>query len=162
MLGSLMFAAQVAMEVIPNVHLTGMLTILFTAVFRKKALIPLYLYVFLSGSRWGFGFSWFPYLYVWLVLWGLAMLVPQKLSPKIKGVLYVVIGFLHGILFGVLYAPAQALLFHLDFKGTMAWIAVGFPWDVVHGVGNGVFCILVYPLSLLLQRLIQRTKPKST
>ena len=57
MLGALMFGAQVVMEVLPNVHLSGMFVILYTVLFRKKALIPIYLYVFLIGVRWGFGFG---------------------------------------------------------------------------------------------------------
>ncbi|MBQ3075050.1 MAG: hypothetical protein IJC26_03190, partial [Clostridia bacterium] len=40
MLGALMFGAQVVMEVLPNIHLSGMFVILYTVLFRKKALIP--------------------------------------------------------------------------------------------------------------------------
>lgn len=157
MLGTLMFALQVAMEVFPNVHLTGMLTVLYTAVFRKKALVPLYVYVFLVGIRWGFSLSWLPYLYVWLFLWGMAMLLPKKMPDKIAVFVYPAIGFLHGILFGVLYAPAQAILFGLNFRQTMAWIAAGLLWDLTHGLGNLAFCTLVVPLSHVLRRLLKRT-----
>ena len=156
MLATLVFTLQIAMEVIPDVHLTGMFVILFTTVFRRKALIPIYLYVFLVGIRWGFSLSWIPYLYVWLILWGAAMLIPRRLPPVVRGVLYCVVGVLHGLSFGTLYAPAQALLFGLNFRQTLAWIAAGFPWDVTHAVGNAVACTLVLPLSELMLRLLKR------
>ena len=104
-LGALMFISKIVMEALPNIHLLGMLTITYTIVFRKKALIPIYLYVLLIGVRWGFGIAWIPYVYLWLLLWGAAMLVPKKMPKKAAIPLYCTIGFLHGILFGVLYAP---------------------------------------------------------
>ncbi len=157
MLGTLMFSAQVAMEAIPNVHLSGMFTLLFTRVFRKKALIPIYIYVCLVGIRWGFSFSWIPYLYLWLILWGIGMLIPKNTPSRLAAVFYPAIGVLFGLSFGTLYAPSQALLFGYDFKTTLAWIAAGFPWDVVHAVGNLVACTLILPLSRLLERLLKRS-----
>lgn len=62
------------------------------------------------------------YLYM-AILWGAVMLMPQKLSTNIKYILYVVVCALHGFIFGILYGLVQALLFDLDFKGTLAWIA---------------------------------------
>ena len=155
MLGTLMFCAQIVMEAIPNVHLSGMFTILFTVVFRKKALIPLYVYVFLVGVRWGFSLTWLPYLYIWALLWGMAMLIPEKISDRTAAVLYPLFGVIHGISFGTLYAPAQALLFGFSLKETLVWIASGFLWDVTHAVGNLFFCMLVLPLSKLLRSLLK-------
>lgn len=158
MLGTLVFCAQIAMEALPNVHLTGMFILLFTVVYRTRALIPLYIYVFLIGVRWGFGVSWIPYLYVWLFLWGAGMLLPKKMSPKVATFVYPAVCCLHGLLFGVLYAPAQALLFGFDLKTTLAWIAAGFVFDVTHGAGNLVAGFLILPLSQVLYRLEKRTK----
>ena len=49
MLGALMYASKVIMEVAPNVHLLSVFTVAFTVVYRKKALYPIYTYVFLNG-----------------------------------------------------------------------------------------------------------------
>ena len=156
MLGALTFGAQVVMEVLPNIHLSGMFVILYTVLFRKKALIPIYLYVFLVGVRWGFGLAWIPYLYLWLILWALVMLIPTKTPRKWKMILYPVVGGLFGLSFGTLYAPSQALLFGLSFKQTLLWIAAGFPWDMVHAAGNAVFSTLVLPLAEALSRVLKR------
>lgn len=61
MLGALMYASKVVMEVAPNVHLLGVFTMAFTLVYRKKALYPIYTYVLLNGLFTGFATWWIPY-----------------------------------------------------------------------------------------------------
>lgn len=153
MLGTLMFCSKIIMEVLPNIHLLGMFTMVFTIAFRKKALIPIYIYVLLNGLYAGFTIWWIPYLYVWTILWGVTMLLPKKMPKKFACVVYPLVCALHGIAFGALYAPAQALLFGLDFNQMVAWILAGLPWDTLHGVGNFFVGILIIPLSDLLIKL---------
>ena len=74
------------------------------------------------------------------------MLIPRKLPTKAAPVIYMCVCALHGFLYGTLYAPTQALLFGLDFKGMVAWIVAGLPWDVVHGVSNFICGILIVPI----------------
>ena len=45
MLGAVMYASKMLMEVLPNVHLLGTFVVAFTVVYRKKALYPIYIYV---------------------------------------------------------------------------------------------------------------------
>ena len=160
MLASLMFVSKIIMELLPNVHLLGMFVITFTVVFRAKALIPIYLYVFLNGIYAGFNAWWVPYLYVWTVLWALAMLIPRKTPKWFACIIYPTLCALHGLAFGVLYAPAQALLFGLSFEQMLAWIAVGFPFDVIHCISNLCAGLLIYPLSELIKKLIARSRYK--
>lgn len=156
MLGTVMFCSKIIMEVLPNIHLLGMLTMTYTVVFRKKALIPIYLYVFLNGLYAGFNLWWMPYLYIWTVLWALTMILPRKMPRKVKCVVYPALCALHGIAFGALYAPAQALMFGLNPQQTLAWILSGLPFDLFHGLGNLAVGILILPLSELLERLTKR------
>jgi len=159
MLGSMMFALQLVMEALPNIHLTAMFVITFTVVFRWRALFPIYVYIVLIGVRWGFGLSWIPYLYVWTLLWGAAMLLPKNMSEKNAKIVYPATGFLHGIFFGTLYAPAHALLFGFSLRQTILWIIQGIPWDLVHAFGNLAACMLVLPLVKLLRKLL-KTVPR--
>ena len=69
MLGTLMYASKMIMEIAPNIHLIGVFTIAFTVVYRKKALYPVYIFVLLTGLFSGFASWWIPYLYIWTVLW---------------------------------------------------------------------------------------------
>lgn len=153
MLGGIMFASKVIMEALPNIHLLGMLTVSYTLVYRKRALIPIYLYVMLDGVFSGFNFWWMPYTYIWTILWAVTMLLPNKMSRRTSCVVYPLICALHGFAFGTLYAPAQALMFGLNFEQMVAWIIAGLPFDVVHGVSNLGLGLLVLPLSELLNKL---------
>ena len=153
MLGALMVASKVLMEALPNVHLIGVFIVATTVVYRRKALYPLYIFVFLTGLINGFGTWWIPYLYVWTVLWGMTMLLPRNIPEKWKPVVYALVCAAHGYLYGTLYAPAQALLFGLDFKGMVTWIIAGLPWDFIHGTSNLLCGVLIYPLTKLLERI---------
>lgn len=146
MLGALMYASKLLLEIAPNIHLLGVFTIAFTVVYRKKALFPIYLYVLLNGIFSGFAAWWVPYLYIWTVLWGAVMLLPAHIPLRIRPLVYMTVCALHGFLFGTLYAPAQALLYGLSFRGMIAWILAGLPWDVLHGVSNFFCGILIVPI----------------
>lgn len=152
-LGTIMFLSKILMELLPNIHLLGMLTMTYTVVYRKKALIPIYIYVFLNGLFSGFSAWWIPYLYIWTVLWGITMLLPKDMKGKTAAVVYPLICGLHGLAFGTLYAPVQALMFGFSLKMTAAWIVAGLPWDAIHCAGNLVAGILIFPLTKLLTRL---------
>ncbi len=158
MLGALMFASKVLMEAIPNVHLLGCMTMAITLVYRVKALFPIYIYVFANGLYAGFNVWWIPYLYIWTVLWGMTMLLPKNMPKKIALPVYMVVCALHGFLFGVIYAPAQALLFGYDLQMTLAWIASGFPFDVVHGISNFCMGILIIPIASAIRVADRRIK----
>lgn len=153
MLGALMFASKLIMEVLPNIHILGMLIMVYTIAFRWKALIPMYVWIMLNGLFAGFATWWVPYLYVWTVLWAVTMLLPKKMPKAVAVVVYPVVCSLHGMFFGVLYAPAQALLFGLDFEGMLAWIAAGFVFDITHAIGNFAAGLLILPMSQLMTRL---------
>ncbi len=153
LLGSLMYAAKAIMEALPNIHLVGALIVAYTVVYRKKALYPIYIYVLLCGLFGGFNLWWLPYLYVWTVLWGAVMLLPKRMPKWVATVVYMVVCSLHGFLFGVIYAPAQALLLGLDFNGMIAWIISGLPFDITHGISNFVCGALILPIVNLLRSL---------
>jgi len=157
MLGALMYVSKVIMEWAPNIHLLGVFTIAFTVVYRAKALYPIYIYVLLNGMFSGFNAWWIPYLYLWTILWGITMLLPKKMPKPVAVVVYSVVNALHGYGFGILYAPAQALLFGLSFKGMIAWVIAGFPFDIIHGTSNLVCGLLIVPIVLILQKLEKST-----
>lgn len=151
MLGTVMYASKILMELAPNIHLLGVFTIAFTVVYRKKALYPIYIYVILNGIFCGFAAWWIPYLYIWTILWGIVMLLPEKMPKKIKPFVYMTVCAAHGFLFGTLYAPMQALLFGLSLRGMISWIIAGLPFDLVHGVSNFFCGILIMPVISVLR-----------
>ena len=156
MLGAVMYASKMIMELLPNIHLLGVFTIAFTVVYRKKALYPIYIYVLLNGIFSGFATWWVPYLYVWTVLWAVIMLLPKNINKKAEPFVYMIICALHGFLYGVLYAPVQAIFYGLSLEGIVAWIVAGLPFDMVHGVSNFFCGMLIMPIVATL-RLAERT-----
>ena len=54
MLGALMYASKMLMELFPNIHLLGTFIIALTLVYRKKALYPIYTFVLITGLFGGF------------------------------------------------------------------------------------------------------------
>ena len=153
MFGVLMLTSKILMEAVPNVHLLGMFTMLLTVVYRRRALYPIYVYVLLNGVYAGFASWWLPYLYIWTVLWGVVMLLPKNMPRKAAAVVYPLVCALHGLAFGTLYAPLQALMYGYDWRGMLTWISLGFPMDVLHAVGNLAAGLLILPLSDLLRKL---------
>lgn len=152
-----MYASKMIMEIVPNVHLLGTFVIAYTIVYGKKALYPIYTFVFLTGIYAGFSAWWVPYLYLWTILWGATMLIPKKLPKKIRPLVYMCLCASHGFLYGTLYAPAQAFFFGLNFEGTIAWILAGLPWDFVHGVSNFFCGMLILPIVRALRIAEQGT-----
>ena len=146
LLGAMMYVSDLMMEALPNIHLLGVFIVASTVVYRWKALYPLYVYVFLYGITMGFGIWWVPYLYVWTVLWAMTMLLPKRMPKWLAPVVYCIVSALHGIMFGTIYAPAQALLMGFSFKQMLAWIGAGFYFDITHAVGNFCLGVLIVPL----------------
>ena len=155
LLGALMFAGDLVMDLLPNIHPVGMLIVVTTLTFRKKALWSVYVYVFLSGLIQGFSTWWLPHLYLWAILWGMVMLLPKKwLDTRAAPILCGAVAGLFGLLFGTLWAPAQAILMHLSFSATLAWIAAGLGFDAIHGASNFILTAsLAIPLTRVLTKL---------
>ena len=151
LLGALLYASKAIMAALPNIHIIGVLIIAITAVYKKNALWPIYIFVLLSGLLDGFGIWWLSYLYIWLPLWASAMLIPENI--KHKPVVYSGICALHGLLFGILYLPVQALITGLDIRALLSWVAAGFYFDLIHGIGNFFLGFAICPIIKVLKEI---------
>ena len=153
-LAAMLFLSRIGLQWLPGVHPMALIIAAMTLRYCVRALIPLYSYILLDGVFAGFSLWWIPYLYVWLPLWGMFMLTGKlDISLKVKAPLYMVLCALHGLAFGILYAPAQALMFGFSFQATVAWVIAGLPFDVIHAIGNFAAGTMILPLSSLLTKL---------
>ncbi len=146
------------MEALPNIHFVGVLTVVYTLVFRKKALIPIYVYVLIILITSGFSMWMMPYLYVWTVLWGIVMLLPKAMPVWLQWIVYPIVCMIHGLGFGILYAPAHAIMFNLDFEGMITWILFGLSFDITHAVSNLVGGLLIVPLKTFMLKMKKHAK----
>lgn len=148
MLGAIAYVGQVALSFLPNIEVVSILFLVYTKVFGKKALFPIYVFVLLEGIFWGFGSWWIMYLYVWAVLWGITMLLRSNDSA----VLWAVINGAFGLVFGALCSITHGALFGIG--SGFAYFISGIPFDIVHCIGNFFTALFLYkPLTILLSKV---------
>lgn len=150
MLGALLICSKEALAALPGVEIVSTLLVVYTVVYRMRAFIPLYVFVAVEAVLYPSVISTIMYLYVWAVLVGMVLLLPNRILPA---PFYMLVSGIFGLLFGTLCAPAQALYFGLTFKGMWAWIVAGLPFDIPHGISNAALGLLVPPLCRLIKRL---------
>lgn len=150
LLAAILVFCKEMLAFLPNVEMVSMLVMAYTVVYRWRALLPIYAFVALEAVIYPFPPTVVMYLYVWAILFGISMLLPRRALPA---PVYMGIGGLFGLAYGILCAPVQAAFFHLSLAGTLAWVAAGFPWDVTHAIGNAAIGILTPVVIHLLTRL---------
>jgi len=153
MLGALMFGSKKLMEFVPNIHPLAMLTMVYTLAYRWKGIVPVLVYLVLDTVVAG-GITWVvPYWYIFPLIWLCTLAIPKSWKGAPLQIACTVLCTLFGLLFGVLYAPWQAVMFGLNFEKTLAWIAAGFTFDILHAIGNFAGSFLILPLARLLKRI---------
>ncbi len=156
LLGALMFGAKMAMAELPNIEPVSLLVLVYTVVFGKKALYPIYVYVMLELLVWGLGLWNLNYLYVWLTLFLLALCFRRMETPW--G--WAVLSGAFGLAFGLLCAPVYLLSGGWAFA--LSWWISGIPFDVLHCVGNfAMALVLMKPLTKGLNMLKRRYLPNT-
>ena len=81
------------------------------------------------------------------------MLLPKNMPKAVSCVVYPLLCALHGLFFGALYAPVQALMYGFSFEQTLTWIAAGLTFDIIHMIGNFAVGLLIFPISVTLKKL---------
>ena len=149
-MGALMFASQVVMASLPNIHIVALLIILTTFMFGWKALYSVGIFVILEGLMFGFGPWWLGYIYIWPLLVVVTVIFRANTAP----LFWAVVSGLHGLFFGALCAIPQ--IFILGFRGAIAWWISGIPFDLIHCAGNfALALILISPLRRLTEKLME-------
>lgn len=155
MLAALLYAVQVGMAALPNIELVSLLVIVYTLVYGWKALIPVYVFVFLEWFTYGFGTWWFSYLYVWAILVCITMIFRKVDEP----ILWAVISAVYGLFFGMLTAIPHFFIGGFGY-GVSYWLG-GITFDLLHCGGNFVAAaLLVKPLRCALSAAQRAVKHK--
>ena len=85
------------------------------------------------------------------------MLLPENMPKAITPIIYMLVSALHGLFFGVFYAPVYALFTGIGWDRVWLWILAGLPFDLIHGLGNFALGTLIIPLATLLRKLDKKT-----
>ncbi|MDF2587009.1 MAG: hypothetical protein K0S41_850 [Anaerocolumna sp.] len=157
MLSTILVGAQVVLASLPNIELVSLLIIVYTLVFKKRAIYIITVFIILEGFLYGISTWWFNYLYIWFLLYFITLAFSKERSPLIWATISGIYGLSFGALCAIPYlfigaASSSSLVggLHMAFA---YWIS-GIPYDIPHGIGN--FCaafILVNPLRNLLGHL---------
>ncbi len=138
LLSAILYVSKALLEFLPNVELVSLLTILYTLVFGKEALIIVTVFNCFEVIQWGFGLWVISYLYTWPALVIMTLAVRKLLKEEF--VLWAIFSGIFGLLFGAFFAvayipanPAFALAY---------WIR-GLPWDVWHAAANFVLMLIL-------------------
>ena len=150
MLAAILLGVQVALAPLPNIELVSLLVVVYTRRLGNRALLVIYAFVLLEGLVYGFGLWFVNYLYIWAILWGLAMAFRQM--ENILGWVVILGGF--GLAFGFLCAIPY--LFLGGPGAAVSYFLSGIPFDLLHGAGNmAAAAVLMRPLEKLMRRLYQ-------
>lgn len=145
---AILFGVQLAFAFLPNVELVSLLIILYTRHLKYRALPVIYVFVVLEGLVFGFGIWWFIHLYIWAVLFAMTMMMQKNQSLLGWAILSGGFGFCFGALGAVSY------IFLSGPQAAFAWFVAGIPFDIAHGIGNFLACLVLFkPLDYLLARL---------
>lgn len=152
-LGALTFALKMAMSYLPNIEPVSLLVMVYGAVFGKKALYPVYIYVAMEILCFGFGIWNINYLYIWAIL-SLGAWLLRKMEQPIG---WAVLSGGFGLAFGAFCAPVDIASGGAGYALTK-W-ASGIPFDIAHCVGNFFIALILFrPVRTLLERLYRKTK----
>ena len=147
LMGALMFALQVAMASLPNIHPVAALIIATTLVYRWRSLYSVGVFILLEGLMYGFGLWWFCYFYLWPLLVVLTMLLRRNEAP----LFWAAAAGLYGLCFGALCSVPYLWIggWTLAFS---YWVS-GIPFDLLHCGGNFVMTlVLLRPVTGVMRR----------
>ncbi|MFL0167456.1 hypothetical protein [Candidatus Clostridium helianthi] len=96
-LGGVISTSQIILSFIPNIEIVSLLIILFSLIFKGKALYIVYTFVFIMRIIYGFGVWWLGYV----ILWPLLCITTVTFRKFIEG-RYFKLSLYSGI-FGVLF-----------------------------------------------------------
>ena len=148
LLGAIMFALKMVLAALPNIEPVSLLLIVYTLVFGKRAIWPLYTYVILECLTWGVNLWTINYMYVWLFLFWAVYALRHMHTP----LGWAVLAGAYGLLFGVLCAPVYWITG--GWGAAVSWWISGIPYDILHCIGNFLMVLVLYrPCYRVLQKL---------
>jgi energy-coupling factor transport system substrate-specific component len=162
MLGALLLSVQVGLAFLPNVELVSLFIIVYTIVFRKKALYIISIFILLEGILYGFGLWWLNYLYVWFVLYLITMIFRKEHSSFLWAMISGVYGLFFGALCAILYFFIGSYngSLYSGFQSAFAYWISGIPFDLTHGIANFLIALILFkPLYRILDRLNETYYP---
>ena len=152
-LGAMTFGAKYIMSFLPNIEPVSLCVMLYAAVFGKKWVYPVYLYVVLEILFYGLGIWNLNYLYTWAVL-AVAAYFLRNMEGRLG---WALLSAVFGLAFGALCGIVDVFIGGTAYALTK-WIS-GIPFDISHCVGNFIMALVLFqPLRTLLETQYRKMK----
>lgn len=152
-LGAMTFAAKYVMSALPNIEPVSLMVMLFAAVFGRKCVYPIYLYVTMEILFFGISLWNINYLYIWAILALAAYFLRRARQP----LAWALLSGTFGLLFGGLCAIVDVFVGGFGYAFAK-WVS-GIPFDISHCAGNFVIALLLFvPMRSLFEKLYARIK----
>ena len=150
-LGALTFGLKVAMSLLPNIEPVSLCVMLYAAVFGKKWVYPVYLYVGLEILFYGLGIWNLNYLYTWAVL----AMAAGMLKDMRGSFGWAMLSGVCGLAFGALCGIVDVFIGGFGYAAAK-WVT-GIPFDISHCLGNFVMALVLFqPLRKLMEKLYNK------
>jgi energy-coupling factor transport system substrate-specific component len=159
MLSSLLIAVQVILAFLPNIELVSLLIILFTLLYKRKALFIIFVFVLLEGFIYGFGLWWLNYIYIWFVLYFITRIFKKEQSPFFWAVISGIFGLTFGAICSILYLFMGWFNGNLitGFHSAIAYWITGIPFDIAHGISNFFIALFLFkPIYYVLNIVVTK------
>jgi hypothetical protein len=149
---SILIVQELAFSFLPNIQLTTFLVMVYVRAFGiKKSSMIVLVYVFVDNLIFGslmmlnivlpMLIGWFFIIYSFYFV--------SKMSHKLW--VYVVLAYLFGHIYGLIYAPFQVWILKVEM---IPYLIVDLPWQVIMGLSNALSVLWLYePLSQFLVKL---------
>ena len=150
-LGAMTFAAKYVMSGLPNIEPVSLMVMLFGAIFGRRALWPIGVYVAMEVLFYGLGIWNVMYLYIWPCLGILTCGLREMKSP----LGWAVLSGAFGLMFGAMCMPVDMVIGGPGYA-LSKWIS-GIPFDIAHCIGNFVMALILFsPMRTLMEKINQR------
>ena len=138
LIGALMFAMQIVMAALPNIHMTGVIIIVTACCFGWRVMYPIFVFCMMELLYWGFGIWAISYLYLWPALGAAAALLRKNTSA----LFWAAVAAVHGLLFGA--GTSIPYVFIGGWEMAFANFISGIGFDLLHCAGNFVLTLTLY------------------
>jgi len=138
LIGALMFAMQIAMAALPNIHMTAVIIIVTACCFSWRVMYPIFVFCMMEVLYWGFGIWVISYLYLWPMLGAVAVLLRRNDSAM----LWAIIAAVQGLLFGA--GTSIPYIFIGGWEMAFTYLISGLSFDLLHCAGNFVLTLVLY------------------
>ncbi len=151
MMAAILEGVKFALQSIPNVELVTLLIILFTLYLGPKTLVAVWAFVGLECVVYGLGLWTIMYVYIWPVLVALTLLIGKLFGTKSQWP-FVILSLMFGLFFGAFCAIPYFFIGGINMAVT--WWISGIPYDILHGISNGILCAILFtPLNRALSKI---------